>query len=130
MTMAKYASPTILLAASMLAAGLSAASATPNEGADAKRPPLVAPPTPAAASPADSAAASTNVFTAAPVPDLDTDFGVPAPKTPAKVQLNPSFYHQPDRPTGDGFVPNSTIYDEQNKRLHPAPGLNLSVPLE
>jgi hypothetical protein len=69
-------------------------------------------------------------FTPAPVPNLDLDGTVPYRSGPASVRLLPSFFHQQDTVKGAGFTPNSSIFGEQMKKLRPAPGLTLSVPLE
>ncbi len=69
-------------------------------------------------------------FTPAPVPDLDQTDGSGRKTGPAKVEVMPSLFHQRETTSGDGFTPNSTVFGEQTKRLHPAPSLNLSVPLQ
>jgi hypothetical protein len=69
-------------------------------------------------------------FTPAPVPDLDQNDGSFGKGGRAKVEVTPGLFHQRENPSGDGFTPNSTIFGEQTKHLHPAPSLNLSVPLQ
>jgi hypothetical protein len=111
---------------SLLFAAVLLMAASPSQGPTplAMAQPMLSPPS--SFRPADVAPS----FSPAPVPDVDQD-GVGAPKTgPSRVVLTPSFYHQRDRTKGDGYTPNSTIYGEQTKRLRPAPGINLRVPLE
>jgi len=73
---------------------------------------------------------SASGFTPAPVPDLDQDDATAHKSGPAKVEVMPGLFHQHETTPGEGFTPNSTIFGEQTKRLHPAPSLNLSVPLQ
>jgi hypothetical protein len=75
-------------------------------------------------------AADRHRFTAAPVPDIDLEPGKQSSE-PARVELLPNLFRE--RQTagwGDGYTPNSTVEGEQNKRIRPTPGLNLSVPLQ
>lgn len=72
-----------------------------------------------------------SAFTPAPVPDIDQ---APVPQKAAASgdpQLTPSFFHQAPAFMGDGYTPNSTVVQsEQSRRIGPAGGLNLSVPLQ
>jgi hypothetical protein len=69
-------------------------------------------------------------FSPAPVPDLDLDGSSTRKAEPSRVQLLPSFYQQHNTSPGAGYTPNSTVFGEQTKKLRPAPGLSLSVPLQ
>jgi hypothetical protein len=86
--------------------------------------PFAPPPAPATPSP-------WSAYTPAPVPNADLDDPDHRPSGPAHAELAPGIYH-PHASTfqGDGFIPNSTVQGEQQRHYHPAPALNLSVPLE
>ncbi len=73
---------------------------------------------------------ASGAFTPAPVPDLDQSESSLHKAGPAKIAVVPSLFHQRETTSGEGFTPNSTVFGEQTKRLHPAPSLNLSVPLQ
>jgi hypothetical protein len=75
-------------------------------------------------------AATHSAFSPAPVPDLEQSSGGWRKAEPSRVQLTPSFFHQREGVSGDGYTPNSTVFTEQTKRLRPTPGLNLNVPLQ
>lgn len=69
------------------------------------------------------------VFTPAPVPDPDAQ----APLNPAgkaTAQVSPMLYNNPTQFMGMAYLPHSTVQDQQEQRLKPAPGISLSVPLQ
>ena len=70
------------------------------------------------------------VFLPAPVPDLELDDNSLRKTGPAQVELTPNLFHPQQTFWGDGYTPHSTVEDQQNGKLRPMPGLNLSVPLE
>jgi hypothetical protein len=76
--------------------------------------------------------ASPSDYTPAPVPDLDFDAPSGPRKTgPSQPELKPGLLHAPSMVyRGEGYTPGSTMTDEQARRFHPTPGLNLSLPLD
>jgi hypothetical protein len=69
-------------------------------------------------------------FTTAPVPN--TDANIPFVKNPraSQAQLGPGLFAPPSTGyRGEGYVPGSTAEGEQQRKLKPAPGINLTVPL-
>jgi hypothetical protein len=69
-------------------------------------------------------------FTAAPTPNQDAT--IPFVKDPRadQAQLGPSVFAPPPKGyRGEGYVPGSTVDGEQQRRIKPAPGINLTVPL-
>jgi hypothetical protein len=119
MTPRTLAASMALLAAALLSGAAAPPGATPLA--------MVQPLPGGLALPASPAASG---FTPAPVPDLDQDDGSFRKSGPSKVEVTPNLFHQRETKSGDGFTPNSTIFGEQTKRLRPAPGINLSVPLQ
>lgn len=79
-----------------------------------------------------AAPASPPDYTPAPMPDPDFE----APSGPRQVEpphaeLAPGLLHAPSMVyRGEGYTPGSTMTDEQDRRFHPSPGLNLRLPLE
>ncbi len=110
--------------AALLAAALLIGAASPSQ----TLPLAMTQPLPGGTALPDTSAATG--FTPAPMPDLDQNDGSLGKTGPAKVEVTPGLFHRHENQTGDGFTPNSTIFGEQTKRLHPAPSLNLSVPLQ
>jgi hypothetical protein len=69
-------------------------------------------------------------YTAAPVPN--SDFTIPFVKDPrqSQAQLAPGLFAPPATGyRGEGYVPGSSAEGEQQRKLKPAPGINLKVPL-
>ena len=69
-------------------------------------------------------------FTPAPLPDTDASAPVLRQLGPAQTTFSPGLFNAGRRTTGDGYVPGSTVEGNQQKRFHPAPGINMSVPLQ
>jgi hypothetical protein len=112
---------TVALAAAAVLAG---AAGTPKSSPFAMATPLLPSGTSLQASPPPE------VFTPAPMPDPDQTNSSWLKAAPAKVEVSPNLFHTRQSYLGDGYTPNSTIQGEQTKRIHPAPGLSLSVPLQ
>ncbi len=69
-------------------------------------------------------------FTSAPVPNSEAS--IPFVKDPRanQAQLGPGLFAPPTTGyRGEGYVPGSTPEGEQQRKLKPAPGINLTVPL-
>ncbi len=49
---------------------------------------------------------------------------------PAQAQVSPSLFRRTSTYRGEGFTTGSTAEAEQNRRLAPTPGVNLSMPLQ
>jgi hypothetical protein len=79
-----------------------------------------------------AAPASPSDFTPAPMPDLDYEAPMaPRKPGPSQAELTPGLLRAPSMVyTGEGYTPGSRMTDEQDKRWHPSPGLNLRLPLE
>jgi hypothetical protein len=72
-----------------------------------------------------------SAFAPAPVPDSNLDGPPQSAPGPAHAELSPGIYMpHATKFQGDGFTPNSTVQGEQQRHYHPAPALNLSVPLQ
>jgi hypothetical protein len=109
-----------LLGIVLLAGAASPTTSRPFAMVDPVLPPeVIAPP-----------AASPTGFTPAPMPDIELNSGIVRDPGPAKVGLAPSLFNEHPTYQGDGFTPNSTVQGEQTKRIRPAAGFNLSVPLQ
>ncbi len=74
--------------------------------------------------------ASADGFTAAPMPNVDQT--APTKRAPQGGQgtLGPSLFNTRNGFRGDGYLPSSSPQTEQEKHLHPTPGINFSVPLQ
>jgi hypothetical protein len=69
-------------------------------------------------------------FTSAPVPDADAVIPFIRDPRADQAQLGPSVFAPPQSTyRGEGYVPGSTVDGEQTRKLKPAPGINLTVPL-
>jgi hypothetical protein len=66
-------------------------------------------------------------FTPAPTPN--TDVSAPRKSKQSKAELAPDLFRPRNRYDGDGYLPGSTVDNEQRQRAKPIPGMNLSVPL-
>lgn len=69
-------------------------------------------------------------YTPAPMPNSDIDGPANRRSEPSRSQLTPRLYLPHASYQGDGYTPNSTVQGEQQRRFHPAPAFNLSVPLQ
>ncbi len=69
-------------------------------------------------------------FTAAPMPNADLNAPLRIDPNARQASLKPSLFAPRNAYHGDGYVPGSTVQTEQEKRLKPTPGVNLSVPLQ
>ena len=114
----------------LAAAALFGAAASPNSS----RPFAVVAPAPQPGPPVAEApqAESPPAFTAAPMPDQDFDASAVNPPKSSQVELTPTLFHQKAGFAGDGFVPNSTVDNDEARRqtLRPMGELSLSVPLQ
>ena len=68
-------------------------------------------------------------YSAAPMPNSDISAPIPRAE-PGQASLAPSLFAPRNGYHGEGYVPGSTVQTQQEKRLRPAPGINLSVPLQ
>jgi hypothetical protein len=78
------------------------------------------------------AQAATNAAydTSIPAP-MVTDLQPPAaPAGNSTASLSPQLYSNPTQYMGQGYLPHSTIQDQQERHQRPVLGLALSVPLE
>ena len=69
-------------------------------------------------------------FTAAPLPDSEASAPVLRRKGPAQATFSPGLFHAGKLVRGDGYVPGSTVEGSEQKHFNPAPGFNMSVPLQ
>lgn len=69
-------------------------------------------------------------FTPAPLPNSEASAPVLRELGPAQAKFSPGLFHAGQSTHGDGYVPGSTIEGNEQKRFHPAPGFNMSVPLQ
>lgn len=69
-------------------------------------------------------------FTAAPLPDSEASAPVLRTLGPPQAQFSPGLFNAGRSTHGDGYVPGSTVEGNEQKRFHPAPGFNMSVPLQ
>ena len=78
-----------------------------------------------------AAPASTSGFTPAPMPDLDFEAPAgPHKSGPSQPELTPGLLRSPHMVyKGEGYTPGSTMSEEQDRRFHPSPGINLRLPL-
>ena len=75
-------------------------------------------------------AARFSAYTPAPVPDIDLEPPQSRNSQPGGAELTPRLLRaQKKLYLGEGYMPGSSIDGEQQKRVKPLPGLNLSVPL-
>jgi len=76
--------------------------------------------------------ASPSDYTPAPMPDLDFDVpSGPRKSGPSQPELKPGLLHAPSMVyRGEGYTPGSMMTDEQDRRFHPTPGINLRLPLD
>ncbi len=65
----------------------------------------------------------------APVPNPNI-FPPPGQAAQAGPQLSPGLFMPKDRFAGDGYIPGTTVQSEQERRLKPGAGFNLSLPLD
>ena len=69
-------------------------------------------------------------FTPAPLPNTDATAPIIRQLGPAQAQFSPGLFNAGKTTRGDGYVPGSTVEGNEQKRFHPAPGINMSVPLQ
>jgi len=100
----------------MLAAGLMMAAGAARNGAEV----LPLPPIPPD---------QQDTSEAAPVPNSDTNqptnLQVPRGAALAPTLMTPKYTYQ-----GEAFLSGSTVQTEQNRKVRPVPGVNLTVPLQ
>jgi hypothetical protein len=65
----------------------------------------------------------------APVPNPDL-FPPRGQAAQSGAQLTPGLFLPKDRFAGDGYIPGTTVQSEQERRLKPGAGFNLSLPLD
>ena len=69
-------------------------------------------------------------FTPAPLPASDAPAPLQREAGPAQAKFTPGLFNPNQRTRGDGYVPGSTVEGNQQRRFHPTPGINMSVPLQ
>ncbi len=67
---------------------------------------------------------------AAPVPDTEQYAPVLRQLGPRQPEFAPSLFRPRTAFHGEGYVPGSTVQGSQERRLSPAAGVNVSVPLD
>ena len=73
---------------------------------------------------------SLNGFTPAPLPNLDQDAPTTRPLDPKAARMAPRIFHRQSTYHGEGYVFGSTVQEQQDRRVQPAPGINLIMPLQ
>jgi hypothetical protein len=68
-------------------------------------------------------------FTAAPTPNRDAEGPRPPPASMAAT-VSPSLFTRKEQYRGDGFSPNSTAQDTEERHYQPAAGFNLKMPIQ
>ena len=71
-----------------------------------------------------------NPYTAAPMPDLDQNAPVTRPTDPSAAHVAPRLFHKQTVYHGEGYVFGSTVQEQQDRKVGPAPGINLIMPLQ
>ncbi len=71
--------------------------------------------------------APVDAYTAAPMPDRD--LSSPATVASNEPSVSPTLFQPSQQFRGDGYEPNSTEQASHDRALHPAAGLNLSMPV-
>jgi hypothetical protein len=66
-------------------------------------------------------------FQPAPTPNRDVELS--KPKASNDTTITPSLFTRPEEYHGDGFSKGSTVQSDQDRRLKPAPGFSLHMPL-
>lgn len=69
-------------------------------------------------------------FTPAPLPDFEASAPVLRSLGPAQAKFSPGLFRAGKLVRGDGYVPGSTVDGNEQKHFSPAPGFNMSVPLQ
>ena len=69
-------------------------------------------------------------FAPAPLPDTEATAPILRPLGPAQAKFSPGLFNPGRSTRGDGYMPGSTVEGSEQKRFHPAPGFNMSVPLQ
>ncbi len=69
-------------------------------------------------------------FTPAPLPNSEASAPILRELGPAQAKISPGLFNVKRQTRGDGYVPGSTIEGNEQKRFHPTPGINMSVPLQ
>ncbi len=86
---------------------------------------------PQPAPPPEPNTTANNGYAPAPVPDENLDNPESRHVGQSGAALKPGLYRpNGTQVQGEGFIPYSTVQGEQQRHYHPAPSLNLSVPLE
>lgn len=73
---------------------------------------------------------SAGAYTPAPIPDINHDAPVGRSTDSSAARLAPKLFHKQTTYRGEGYVFGSTVQDEQDRRIGPAPGVNLIMPLQ
>lgn len=69
-------------------------------------------------------------YTLAPTPDTSLSAPQPLNANSKAPEWSPSLFRPKRTYRGEGFIDGSTAQDLQQRRLAPAPGINLKVPLD
>lgn len=69
-------------------------------------------------------------YTLAPTPDTSVSSPQPPDANSKTPEWSPSLFRPKRTYRGEGFIHGSTAQDQQQRRLAPAPGINLKVPLD
>jgi hypothetical protein len=65
-----------------------------------------------------------------PAPVPNRDLSAPQASVPNEPTFGPSLFSPKRQFRGDGFSPGSTAQSDQERRMRPAPGFKLSVPVQ
>ncbi len=77
--------------------------------------------------PAPPAAGPPSKFQPAPTPNRDVELA--KPRASNETTVAPSLFTRPNEYHGDGFSKGSTVQSEQERRVKPAAGFSLHMPL-
>ena len=69
-------------------------------------------------------------YTLAPTPNTSLSAPQPLNANSKAPEWSPSLFRPKRTYRGEGFIDGSTAQDQQQRRLAPAPGINLNVPLD
>jgi hypothetical protein len=75
------------------------------------------------------AAVPNSVFTAAPTPNRDAQAPL-GPRASNAATVAPSLFTRKEQYRGDGFSPNSTAQDSEERHYMPGAGLSVSMPIQ
>ncbi len=105
-------------------AGLLAAAASPPPNLS----PVVPMPSLTTRAPAPAPASAPPGYTAAPTPN--DDIYAPVTRASKDASVSPGFFTRRDQYRGEGLSRGSSAQTEQDRRVKPGAGINLSMPLQ